>query len=286
MSPGTRRSLSLGAAAVVAATAVMAGTAIAQDEAPQGGTIVVGEWQAATQLNPYLTNALRDVEGYAPISRGLANINNDGEYVPELLAEFPSIENGGLVVDEDGDGFTLNFVLQEGLAWSDGTPFTLHDFKANYDWAIKVGTEGSVGCVYCSVFAPLIDPAIEGEARWAPENQFIESITVAEDGLTAEVVFRQNYSAWAQALLTQPLIAPALLERCPVRGDRDAGRARLGHPSRDPDERALHRGRGERRRHRLLAERALGRGHGAQPRAAAPPLLRRQGRHVHRLPQR
>jgi peptide/nickel transport system substrate-binding protein len=208
MSPGTRRSLSLGAAAVVAATAMTAGTAIAQDEAPQGGTIVVGEWQAATQLNPFLTNALRDTEGYAPISRGLANINNDGEYVPELLAEFPTVENGGLVVDEDGDGFTLNLVLQDGLAWSDGTPFTLHDFKANYDWAVKVGAEGSVGCAYCASFVPLMDESIEGEARWAPENQFVEAINVAEDGLTAEVIFRQNYSAWAQALLAQSLLAP------------------------------------------------------------------------------
>ena len=208
MSPGTRRGLTLAAATVVVATVAMAGTAMAQEEAPQGGTIVVGEWQGATQLNPFLTNALKDTEGYAPVSRGLANVNNDGDFVPELLAEFPSLENGGLVVDEDGDGFTINLTLQDGLAWSDGTPFTLHDFKANYDWAVKVGTEGSVGCVYCSTFAPLIDPSLEGEARWAPENQFVESITVADDGLTAEVVFKQNYSAWADGLLTQDLIAP------------------------------------------------------------------------------
>ena len=39
MSPGIRRSLTLGAASVIAATALMTGTAIAQDEVPPGGTM-------------------------------------------------------------------------------------------------------------------------------------------------------------------------------------------------------------------------------------------------------
>ena len=52
---------------------LMAGTATAQDEVPQGGTIVVGEWQAATQLNPFLTNALTDPRASRPVTRGLAN---------------------------------------------------------------------------------------------------------------------------------------------------------------------------------------------------------------------
>ena len=135
MGPGTRRSLTLGAASVVAATALLAGSAAAQDEVPQGGTIVVGEWQTGNQLNTFISNSLKDQEPSWIISRPLVTVNEAGNYVPEFLTEVPSIDNGGLVLDEDGDGFTVNITMKDGLMWSDGTPFTLHDFKALYDWA-------------------------------------------------------------------------------------------------------------------------------------------------------
>ena len=143
MSPGTRRSFAFGAALVLAASAFTAGPVAAQD-VPQGGTIVVGEWQRATQLNPYLSNALRDSEAARIFQRSLATVNDQGEFVPGLLAEFPTTENGGLVLDEDGAGFTLNLIMQDGLAWSDGTPLTLHDYKWNYEWAAATGASGEV----------------------------------------------------------------------------------------------------------------------------------------------
>ena len=102
MRQGTRRTFALGASLALAATAFATAPISAQDEVPQGGTIVVGEWQRATQLNPFLSNALRDVEGSRPAQRTLAAVNDQGEFVPELLAEFPTQENGGIVLDEDG----------------------------------------------------------------------------------------------------------------------------------------------------------------------------------------
>ncbi len=45
--------------------------------------------------------------------------------MPEFLTELPTIENGGLVLDEDGDGFTVNLKMMPDLVWSDGTPLTL-----------------------------------------------------------------------------------------------------------------------------------------------------------------
>src|SRR5688572_26571507 len=87
MTPGTRRRLTLGAASVIAATTMLAGTATAQDEVPQGGTIVVGEWQAATQLNTFMSNALRDQEAAWIISRPLVIVDDQGNYIPEFLTE-------------------------------------------------------------------------------------------------------------------------------------------------------------------------------------------------------
>ena len=62
MSPVTRRTFAFGAAMVLAASA-FAAPAAAQDEPPMGGTAVAGEWQAATQLNPFIPNAVKDCLG-------------------------------------------------------------------------------------------------------------------------------------------------------------------------------------------------------------------------------
>ena len=294
MGPGTRRSLTLGAASVVAATALLAGSAAAQDEVPQGGTIVVGEWQTGNQLNTFLSNSLKDQEPSWIISRPLVTRDETGNYVPEFLTEVPSIDNGGLVLDEDGDGFTVNITMKDGLMWSDGTPFTLHDFKALYDWALAINQanatnpdpESLVACVYCTSFVPTIDGTLTGEAAYAPENLYVESITVADDGLSAEIRFQKNFSGWINALLFQPLINPTYWAAVPP--DEIATRAVPGNDvaPRDPDERSVRRVGCEQRRHRLRAESELDGRQRAEPRAGPTPLLRLEGRHVHVLPER
>jgi peptide/nickel transport system substrate-binding protein len=197
---------------------MLAGTATAQDEVPQGGTIVVGEWQAATQLNTFMSNALRDQEAAWIISRPLVIVDDQGNYIPEFLTELPTVENGGLVEDEDGEGYTMHITMKDGQMWSDGTPFTLHDFKALYEWSLEINRDGTVACVYCLSFVPIIDadPALPLEERYAPENLFVESITVSEDGLTADVKFQQNFSGYISGLLFQPLIAPHYWSEVPL----------------------------------------------------------------------
>ena len=175
MSPVTRRTLAFGAAMMLAATAFAAPVAAQDEDVPQGGTIVVGEWQRATQLTPVLSNALRDTEGARPAMRTLAAVNDQGEFVPELLAEWPTLDNGGIVLDEDGEGFTLNLKLQDGLAWSNGDPLTLNDYKFTYDWARDVAASGQVGCPYCPQLVPQIDASLTGEEGFAPENQIVDS---------------------------------------------------------------------------------------------------------------
>jgi peptide/nickel transport system substrate-binding protein len=210
MSQATRRSFAFGAAMMLAVTALTATPVGAQDgDVPQGGTIVVGEWQRATQLNPYLSNALRDVEGARPAMRTLGAVNDEGEFVPELLAEFPTLDNGGVVPDEDGAGFTLNLVLQDGLGWSDGTPLTLHDYKWDYDWASMVGASGEVACPYCAQLVPLKDPSITGAEGWDPSNQRVDSFEVSEDGLTAAIHFEENFAGWITMITEIYLISPS-----------------------------------------------------------------------------
>ncbi|MET0771747.1 MAG: hypothetical protein ABWZ82_01575, partial [Candidatus Limnocylindrales bacterium] len=93
MTPAKRRAATL-LASLTLATAAIGAPVAAQDPAP-GGTIVMGEWQAASQLHPLFTNAFGDTEALTPSWRGLYTINNEGEWVADLAgAEPPSIENG------------------------------------------------------------------------------------------------------------------------------------------------------------------------------------------------
>src|SRR5258706_14846761 len=54
------------------------------------GTLVMAEWQAASQLNPFFTTAFTSFEALGPVMRGLYTIDNDGNWVPDLGTEVPS----------------------------------------------------------------------------------------------------------------------------------------------------------------------------------------------------
>ena len=58
---------------------------------------------------------------------GLTGIDPDGNIYPELAAEIPSIENGGVVVDEDAGTMDVTWTLRQDVKWSDGTPVTAED---------------------------------------------------------------------------------------------------------------------------------------------------------------
>jgi peptide/nickel transport system substrate-binding protein len=72
----------------------------------------------------------------------------------------------------------------------------MNDFKATYDWAVTVG-KANVGCSGCASTVPLINPSIaDVDTLWAPENQYVGSITVSGDGTEATVVWKRNFSGW------------------------------------------------------------------------------------------
>ena len=50
----------------------------------------------------------------------LATFNKDGQLIPILTAEIPSLENGGVAQD----GKSVIWKLKSGVKWSDGHSFT------------------------------------------------------------------------------------------------------------------------------------------------------------------
>ena len=43
------------------------------------------------------------------------------ELIPELVTELPTVDNGGVVVNDDGT-MTVSYTIRDEAVWSDGTP--------------------------------------------------------------------------------------------------------------------------------------------------------------------
>jgi peptide/nickel transport system substrate-binding protein len=96
-----------------------------------GGTLKVLWWQAPTLLNPHFATGTKDQDGSRIFYEPLAGWDGEGNLVPKLAAEIPSIENGGLAKD----GMSVTWKLKQGVKWHDGKPFTADDVVFNWEFA-------------------------------------------------------------------------------------------------------------------------------------------------------
>ena len=117
------RTLILAAAAVT-----LASTAAA--ERGTDGELRMLYWQAPSILNPYLSGGTKDIHAASLILEPLARYDENGDMVPWLAAEIPTLDNGGVAQDL----MSITWTLRDDVVWSDGTPFTAEDvaFTAAY----------------------------------------------------------------------------------------------------------------------------------------------------------
>ena len=95
-----------------------------------GGDLLLLQWQAPSQANAHLSSGSKDVLASSLALEPLANITPDGEIVPRLAAEIPTASNGGISEDLT----QITWTLQDGILWSDGTPFTSADVVFTYEY--------------------------------------------------------------------------------------------------------------------------------------------------------
>ena len=81
-------------------------------------------------LNPHLATGYQDFEAARIVYEPLASYNAEGELVPFLAAEIPSLENGEVAED----GLSVTWKLRQNATWSDGTPFTADDVVFTYEF--------------------------------------------------------------------------------------------------------------------------------------------------------
>ncbi len=169
--------------------------------APEG-TIVVGVWQEPKGLiGPIFyeahTNDILDALYLPPVG-----LNENDEMEPVLLAEIPSISNGG--VSADGKVITLKF--RDGVVWEDGQPVTSEDFKFTWQFIMDPNTKAQT------------------TAGW---NQ-IDSIDTP-DPLTAVVNLKESFVPFVPTTLTFPVLPKHALEGVGDPANSDFARAPLGN---------------------------------------------------------
>lgn len=100
-----------------------------------GGVLTIGLYQEPDNLNPYLAvqTASRLVRELT--IEGLVDAGPGDEYVPGLVEEVPTLENGGI----SEDGKTITYRLREGLTWSDEHPLTSADVKFTWQTIMEPG---------------------------------------------------------------------------------------------------------------------------------------------------
>lgn len=118
----------------------------AQDAAE---TINIIYWQAVSTLNPYLSGGTKDIHAGSLILEPLAFIAPDGNLVPTLAAEVPTLENGGISEDLT----SVTWTLKEGVVWSDGTPFTPADVIFTWEYCTTPETGCGAAAFYDGVLS-------------------------------------------------------------------------------------------------------------------------------------
>jgi peptide/nickel transport system substrate-binding protein len=107
-----------------------------------GGALRILYWQAVTSLNPHLATGTKDYHGSRIFYEPLADFDQDGNVVPILAAEVPSLANGGLA----RDGTWVTWRLKPGVTWHDGKPLTADDVIFTWEYATDPATAAtSVG---------------------------------------------------------------------------------------------------------------------------------------------
>ena len=162
--------------AMMAAAAMAATTADAQRG--RDGHLNILYWQASSTVNPYLSGGTKDIEAASLVIEPLAHYDENGNMVPMLVDEIPTVENGGVAEDLR----SITWKLTPGLKWSDGTPLTAHDvvFSGEYCVDEEAGCNSTSYFTDVTKFEALDDHTVKvhfGVAKPFPYGPFVGSTT-------------------------------------------------------------------------------------------------------------
>ena len=129
-------------------------------KAASAGQCVVGVTQEAVNFNPllYVNTGVETCVEFI-VFDSLWQIDPQGKFIPNLAAEIPTVENGGV----SKDGLTWTIKLRPDVLWHDGAPFTADDVAFTLDVILnpKVTVRSREGHEHVEHYATKDDHTIE-----------------------------------------------------------------------------------------------------------------------------
>lgn len=104
-------------------------------ENPYGGDVTIGISSEPITLNPLLEGGGAEILHLIGRTAWAGAVALEGvtlDPVPVLLSEIPTLDNGGLVKNEDGT-VTVIYRIDPNARWEDGSPVTGADFELTYE---------------------------------------------------------------------------------------------------------------------------------------------------------
>ena len=116
--------------ALLGAVAMIGLAQIAHAERGTDGELKLTFPQAVSIMNPYLSSGTKDVYASSMVLEPLAGFDDQGNLIPKLAVEIPTVANGGISADLT----SITWKLLPDLKWSDGSAVTADDavFTAAY----------------------------------------------------------------------------------------------------------------------------------------------------------
>src|SRR5215216_361672 len=156
--------------AVLASMVLAACGAIAPAAPSFNGTATITFTQEPDNLNYLYTTMWFSAITRDFWNKGLWSFDDKNQPVPEIAAEIPTSENGGL----SADGKTITVKLRDDVKWSDGEDVTADDFVFSYDMVMS--DKNVVNGRY-------------------PFEDFVESVT-AKDPQTLIIQLKEPFAPW------------------------------------------------------------------------------------------
>src|SRR5262249_47256552 len=112
--------------------------------ARRGGALRLLYWQAPTILHPPLAPRVKDAAACPLFYEPPPPLHPQGNLVPQLAAELPTLDNGGLA----RDGTWVRWRLRKGVTWHDGRPVTADDCVFTWEYAADPATAATSIAAY------------------------------------------------------------------------------------------------------------------------------------------
>lgn len=102
-------------------------------EGAESSQIIIVIAEDPPSFNATLTDTGYDAMVMELVMLGLADIDPNGNIFPELAAELPTIENGGVMVDDENGTMDVTWKLRSDIVWEDDTPVSADDVVFTYE---------------------------------------------------------------------------------------------------------------------------------------------------------